>query len=185
MKHVMIDIETMASSTDAAVLSIGLCEFDPASGTITERAQEYRCTFEAMEKLGRRFAPDTMEWWLKQGKAAQTRLLEAPRFSDARALVAATNEFLYNTAARAGDLALWAKDPTFDIMIMRSLCSDLDMTWHGKFYREYSVRTMLMIAQANGWDDILAMSADVEHGALSDAIHQAEQVMAVMQRMKN
>lgn len=183
MKHIMIDIETMSSQANAAIISIGLAEFDPKSGEIT-RQLEVRNTFEAQQTEGRHFSPDTVEWWLRQSRDAQQALLAKPRHDTAKGMMAAVSAWILEAHSSQWERGLWAKGPTFDLKLMRHHYEELALPcpWH--FSREYCVRTMLMIAKANGWDDILAMEPEVAHGALSDAIHQAVQVMAVMERLK-
>jgi len=183
MKHVMIDIETMASSRDAAVISIGLAEFIPETCTIA-RVLEVRNTLEVQMDLGRRFDPGTMEWWLRQSPAAQKQLLNAPRFTNAAAMMTKVYEFLHEISSSQWDLGLWAKGPSFDLVICRDLAEQVKVKWKGHYSREYCVRTILALAKSYGWDDILAMAPEVAHGALSDAVHQANQVMAVMKRLR-
>ena len=183
MKHVMIDIETMAAGNDAAVISIGLAEFDPKTGSIG-RTLEVRNSLTAQRNVNRRFDPSTVEWWLRQSKEAQEQLLSKPRYDTAAEMMKEVDTFLNSICSSQWDLALWAKGPSFDLMICRDLAKQLEVRWKGHFSREYCVRTMLMIAKANGWDDILGMEPEVAHGALSDSIHQANQVMAVMTRLK-
>jgi len=182
MTHVMIDIETMGSQHNAAIISIGLCEFDPAKGI--GRTLEVRNTLEAQRAAGRHFDPGTVEWWLRQSPEAQAQLLAKPRFDDAAQMLRAANTFVKEANSSQWNRNVWAKGPNFDLKLIRSLCDDLEIKWSGHYSREYCVRTMLMIAKANGWNDILEMEPGIAHGALSDAIHQAEQVMEVMRRLK-
>lgn len=183
MKHVMIDIETMASSKDAAVISIGLAHFNPSTGEIVSTL-EVRNTLKAQREMNRRFDPDTVEWWLRQSREARQALLAKPRHDNATDMMKEVDAYLHGVCSSQWDLALWAKGPSFDLMICRDLAEACEVRWKGHFSREYCVRTMLMIAKANAWEDILAMEPEVAHGALSDSIHQAKQVMEVMKRLK-
>ena len=177
----MIDIETMSSTHNAAVLAIGLVQFDPETMNIG-RMLEVRCTLSSMRDLGRDIDPNTVEWWLSQSEEAQKMLLAEPRFSDPVAMMARVHEFLKSCG---GQLCLWAKDPTFDLAILHHLADQLKVRWAGHFSREYSVRTMLLLATMNNWKEPFERQPGVKHGALSDAIHQARQVMDVMARMKS
>lgn len=188
MKHVMIDIETMAVGVDAAVISIGLAEFDPSTNSILEKI-ELRNTFGAQRGCGRKFDPETVEWWMQQEKAAQETLFVEPRFEEGHEMAQAMQDWLLaltpNGWAGQDKVALWAKPPSFDIGILRDYFSSVSVQWWGRRRNEFCVRTTLMTAKANGWTDILKMErAGVKHGALNDAIHQANQVMAVMERLK-
>ena len=183
MKHVMIDIESMGTEHGSAVISIGLVEFDPKTGTIG-RKLEVRNTLEAQRVIGRKFDPSTVEWWLRQSTEAQQALLAKPRHDTAASMMKEVDTFLHSISSSPWELGLWAKGPSFDLVMLRDLAAQVDVRWKGHFSREFCVRTMLMIAQANAWDDILAMEPEVAHGALSDSIHQARQMMEVMKRLK-
>lgn len=184
MKHVMVDLESMAGAPDGAVISVGLAEFDPALGEVVA-THEVRCTLEAQREIGRRFDPGTVEWWLRQSPEAQKQLLAEPRHKSAVKMMQDVDGWLRARGAKRNwDLALWAKGPSFDLVLLRSLADDVEQKWYPHYSREYCVRTMLMVAKANGWTDILEMEPEVAHGALSDAVHQAKQVMEVMKRLK-
>mgnify|MGYP002792717163 CR=1 FL=1 len=43
MKHIMVDIETLSTAVNAAVLSIGAVEFDPMSGKIEREFYHLTC----------------------------------------------------------------------------------------------------------------------------------------------
>lgn len=183
MKHVMIDIETMGPAPDGAVIAIGLAEFDPKSNQIG-KTLEVRCTFDAMRQINRKFDPDTVEWWMQQSKEAQDQLFLEPRHTQAHTMCQDVHAFLYDVHHNHSKIGLWAKGPNFDLTICRDLFDSASVAWPYSYGKEYCVRTMLMIAKANGWTDILEMENKLKHGALSDAIHQAKQVMEVMGRVK-
>lgn len=182
MTHIMIDIETMSTQADGAVLSIGLCEFHPNTGI--GRTLEVRNTGEAQREIGRHFDPNTIAWWGRQSPEARAKLIEEPIFDKAKDMMLPVAAFIKNSASSQWDRNVWAKSPTFDLILMRDLAKQVDVKWPGHFAREYCVRTMLMIAKARGWHDILAMEPEIAHGALSDAVHQAEQMIEIMRRLK-
>ena len=72
-RHIMVDIETFGTGRDAAIASIGACEFD-LEGKIGR-------TFSAVVDLGASKSPGvlnaaTVYWWLQQEeKAARTALI--------------------------------------------------------------------------------------------------------------
>ena len=69
--HLMIDLETLATSTDAAVLTIGACKFDP-KGDDRDKATRNMPTFyrridlQSNLDLGRRVDENTLRWWCDQ-----------------------------------------------------------------------------------------------------------------------
>ncbi len=182
MNHCMIDIETMGTGDNAAVISIGLTRFNPVTGKVGEQL-EVRNTFEAQRVLDRDFDPKTEAWWKRQSPEAQAQLVAEPRYQSAKEMMQAACDFIYATNKSYWDRGVWAKSPTFDLAILRHLANQVDVKWPCHFSREYCVRTLLLIAKHRGWHDILEWEPEIAHGALSDAAHQARQMMAVMKRL--
>ncbi len=182
MKHVMLDIETMGTSADAAILTVGLAHFDINTGEIIKRT-EFRNPQASQEAIGRRIDPGTVKWWSGQSPEARARLTEPPLYEPVE-MMTRVHQWLSQVCRSQWDLAIWAKGPNFDMMLCRHLCAQINVKWKGHFSREYCVRTMLAIAKAKGWHDILEMENELAHGAEADAVYQAQQVAAVWGRIK-
>ena len=67
----MVDLETLATSPDAVILTIGAVTFDPASNKIFDKLY-YRVDVESCDRLGMTVNDDTVEWWSKQAADVQT-----------------------------------------------------------------------------------------------------------------
>ena len=183
MKHIMLDIETLGTEPGSAILTIGLAHFDPARGVIVD-STEFRCTQASQEALERAIDPATVKWWGQQSQEAQDRLTEPPLYDDVGEMLKDVWSWMNGVCASQWDLAVWAKGPGFDQVLCRDLAKQVGQKWKGHFSRDMCVRTMLLIAKAKGWGDILAMENTLAHGAEADAVHQANQVMEVMRRIK-
>ena len=184
MKHVMIDIETLGTSADAVILSIGLVEFNPKTNEIG-RTTEFRCTRASQEALDRQVDPKTEAWWSRQSPEAQARLVQEPIFDNPTNMMQAVWHWLNSIASSQWDLNLWAKGPGFDMLLCRDLATQCGVKWKGHFAREFCVRTILLQAKMKGWYDILDIENTLEHGAEADATLQAKQVMATLRRLNN
>ena len=68
--HLMIDLETLATTPDAAILTIGACKFDPRSNDIDATFYE-RIQLDTQENYDRTINEDTLAWWSKQDKKVQ------------------------------------------------------------------------------------------------------------------
>lgn len=182
--HISIDIETMSSQSDAAVLSVGMCTFT-AEGGIEHRV-EFHATLDAMQKAGRHINANTVMWWMQQSDEARKLLVSDRARTDIGEFCEKIGNWIEPSGKRTKGrgIGMWAKGPNFDIAVMRSLFESQGMRFPIHYGREYCVRTALAFAKAAGWRDILDMRPKVAHGALSDAEHQANQVIAVMRRMK-
>ncbi|WAR44204.1 3'-5' exonuclease [Methylomonas rapida] len=169
MNDIMIDLETLSTRHDAAILSIGLCLFDITTGKIGQSYQT-KINMEDVTWFGH-ISADTVEWWLKQPKEAQARLLDGEKIYLAEALnrLSAWSRMAHN---------IWSNGASFDLVILRSAYERHGLTtpWH--YWQERDTRTLVDIAKRiTGIDAKKETPFDgTQHDALSDAIHQAKYV---------
>ena len=162
--HVMVDIETLGTDSDASILSIGACQFTMEHGIGD--------TFEVnLKPDGRVIDPKTVRWWLQQSKEAQNKLFvpEPIDQKDAR------REFL-NFVRSTGAKNMWANGASFDLCIL----SD----WYGghppwRYSEERCMRSFRWLGFQLGVNYSDFFKGGVQHGALDDAIRQAKYVIAV------
>ncbi|ENY7196260.1 3'-5' exoribonuclease, partial [Escherichia coli] len=69
--HLMIDLETMGKNPDAPIISIGAIFFDPKTG---DMGPEFSKTID-LDTAGGVIDRDTMKWWLKQSREAQSAIM--------------------------------------------------------------------------------------------------------------
>ena len=69
--HAMIDLETLATTPDCVVLTIGGVKFDP--NTLGESTQPFYYRFNVDEQLdkGRTTSESTLEWWKTRRKCSR------------------------------------------------------------------------------------------------------------------
>lgn len=67
----MIDLETMGKNPDAPIISIGAIFFDPQTG---DMGPEFSKTID-LETAGGVIDRDTIKWWLKQSREAQSAIM--------------------------------------------------------------------------------------------------------------
>ena len=183
MKHIMVDIETLSTAVNAAVLSIGAVEFDPMSGKIE---REFYSELDLANQAGRHIDVNTMQWWIKQCLVNTDNiefLTKHNREKDgvSYALIRLLN-FVYGydevtAKVTRGDgyekIAVWACDPDFDLAILADLYKEHKLPVPWKYSEAKSVRTVRMLTQIAGME-IPAQEAD--HNALNDCIRQAKEV---------
>jgi hypothetical protein len=171
-RHVMLDLETFGTSSDAAVMAIGACRFDPREGWIDEEAD----AFEARVDLGNTppakvgaLDPATVEWWLQQDEAARLALLAEPRKS-LQASVADFNLWIGSVKVTH----LWSNGPTFDEVILRAAYRRVGRGFPIHYRASRCCRTLHDLARRAGWKPTDAVDAGlVKHRAMHDAIRQA------------
>ncbi|WP_197278100.1 3'-5' exoribonuclease, partial [Escherichia coli] len=69
--HLMIDLETMGKNPDAPIISIDAIFFDPQTG---DMGPEFSKTID-LETAGGVIDRDTIKWWLKQSREAQSAIM--------------------------------------------------------------------------------------------------------------
>ena len=113
-KHLMIDMETMAVSPNATVLSLGAVHFNPYGNGYGEKLY-FRINIDDQDTLGREVDPNTIEWWSKQDPA----IMEEAFSPDNRIpLVDAMDQF--HKFAWGCD-AFWSHGATFDLVIIENI----------------------------------------------------------------
>lgn len=181
MKHIMVDIETLSTAVNAAVLSIGAVEFDPMTGKIE---REFYYELDLSEQTNRHVDINTMQWWIKQCMVNTDNiefLLKNNRKKDAVAYVlhelgAFVNggaEYAMTRVEGYEKIALWACDPDFDIAILADLYKEHNLPVPWKFSEPKSVRTVRMLTQLAGME---IPTQEADHNALNDCIRQAKEV---------
>lgn len=164
MQDMMIDLETLGTRPDAAILSIGACMFDRKRGVLG-RTFYVRCAPDLSE-----YSVDynTFKFWMEQSEPARAAL-----FYCAVPLYKAAREFIAFWAVAASEKTrVWALPAAFDIPIMENMLrKELKMSppWHYSAPR--CCRTLFDVFNIKKEDRI---KPEVEHDALSDAKAQAE-----------
>ncbi len=110
--HLMIDLETMGKNPDAPIISIGAIFFDPQTG---DMGPEFSKTID-LETAGGVIDRDTIKWWLKQSREAQSAIMtdEIP-LDDA---LLQLREFIDENSGEFF-IQVWGNGANFDNTILR------------------------------------------------------------------
>jgi DNA polymerase III epsilon subunit-like protein len=139
--HIMLDLETMALSPDAAILSIGAVRFDLDTSKIDTENGFYRPIFlESNIESGRRISQGTLEWWLKQSPQAQEVFTDLRRIDLDTALILLAN-WIGTTSDGSRDY-VWSNGADFDLPILVHAYTSLGIeipwpSYSGRCYRTY------------------------------------------------
>jgi hypothetical protein len=148
-KQIMIDIETMGTSADAPILSIGAVEFDILTGET--KSEYYRHVDFISAFHNRQPDPDTMRWWLTQSDEARQALVDE---SDTVDIVTALKDLQQwvlsvielDTVNVNNDkfkrVEMWANDPDFDLTILASAFKQYHIAIPWPFWSGRSCRTV-------------------------------------------
>lgn len=161
--HVMIDLETMGLTPNAAIVSIGAVVFDPRMGRVTKNTFYRELDWNTQ---GRQIDPKTQQWW--GGRVAEARAA-LDGLDDLRG---ALDDL---TAWLPRDCKPWGNGATFDITMLEDAYRQHGITIPWKFWNIRDCRTIKdMYESARGGYD--KKTGGVLHHALDDAIFQAQYV---------
>ena len=170
MNHIMLDIETMGTSTNAAIMAIGACYFDPATGEIGD-------TFHQQVDItsNGKIDASTVIWWMKQSDDARSKFYNNDKAGHINAVLADFANFVKLNCQ------VWGNGIAFDNVIVRNAYDGRE-PW--KFWNDRDVRTMVELGHAIGIDPKRDFPFEgVKHDALADAIHQAKYVSSIWQAL--
>ncbi|EFF4975308.1 exonuclease [Escherichia coli] len=175
--HLMIDLETMGKSPDAPIISIGAIFFDPQTG---DMGPEFSKTID-LETAGGVIDRDTIKWWLKQSREAQSAIMtdEIP-LDDA---LLQLREFIDENSGEFF-VQVWGNGANFDNTILRRSYERQGIPCPWRYYNDRDVRTIVELGKAIDFDARTAIPFEGErHNALDDARYQAKYVSVIWQKL--
>ncbi|ELT8084768.1 3'-5' exoribonuclease [Escherichia coli] len=175
--HLMIDLETMGKNPDAPIISIGAIFFDPQTG---DMGPEFSKTID-LETAGGVIDRDTIKWWLKQSREAQSAIM-----TDEIPLDVALRLFIEFIEKNSGGcfVQVWGNGANFDNVILRRSYERQGIPCPWRYYNDRDVRTIVELGKAIDFDARTAIPFEGErHNALDDARYQAKYVSAIWQKL--
>ncbi|EPM8270449.1 3'-5' exoribonuclease domain-containing protein [Escherichia coli] len=175
--HLMIDLKTMGKNPDAPIISIGAIFFDPQTG---DMGPEFSKTID-LETAGGVIDRDTIKWWLKQSREAQSAIMtdEIP-LDDA---LLQLREFIDENSGEFF-VQVWGNGANFDNTILRRSYERQGIPCPWRYYNDRDVRTIVELGKAIDFDVRTAIPFEGErHNALDDARYQAKYVSAIWKKL--
>ncbi|EFE6128500.1 exonuclease [Escherichia coli] len=175
--HLMIDLETMGKNPDAPIISIGAIFFDPQTG---DMGPEFSKTID-LETAGGVIDRDTIKWWLKQSREAQSAIMtdEIP-LDDA---LLQLREFIDENSGEFF-VQVWGNGANFDNTILRRSYERQGIPCPWRYYNDRDVRTIVELGKAIDFDARTAIPFEGErHNVLDDARYQAKYVSVIWQKL--
>ncbi|EOQ3679881.1 3'-5' exoribonuclease [Escherichia coli] len=175
--HLMIDLETMGKNPDAPIISIGAIFFDPQTG---DMGPEFSKTID-LETAGGVIDRDTIKWWLKQSREAQSAIMtdEIP-LDDA---LLQLREFIDENSGEFF-VQVWGNGANFDNTILRRSYERQGIPCPWRYSNDRDVRTIVELGKAVDFDARTAIPFEGErHNALDDARYQAKYVSTIWQKL--
>ena len=170
MKSIMIDNETLGTTADSVILSIGAVKFDLATGKIDDEGFYVSISVDSNMEMGRRISEDTLMWWLKQPAAAQQVFFE-PKETLRTALE------LLSDWIGTDDYEVWSNGADFDIPMLAHAYTQHSIEVPWKFWNARCFRTWKNLPGARSVK--LSDAVGIKHNALADAMSQAQALIEI------
>ena len=170
MRDIMVDLETMGTAPNAAIVAIGAVEFDINTYTLGE---QFYCTIdlESSVNAGGVMEARTILWWLKQEESARQAIT-----NKGLSLFVALLDFRAWMSKRgdADELAVWGNGAAFDNVILASAFSmgGLRLPWNPK--NSFCYKTLKI-----QHPEIKLKRIGTPHNALDDAKSQALHLLEI------
>lgn len=171
MKHVMLDLETLGTIPNSSVISIGAVEFE-LDGSIGKTFSA-NISAASCREIGLIEDPATHQWWAKQSKEAQDRVM-ADRKPVSDVVTRFGSWFL-----SSGAEFVWGNGASFDVVLWECVCRRVGVSAPWKFWNVRDLRTVLHLFDL----DVRTMNrVGVHHDALDDAKFQVNCIAAALRK---
>lgn len=173
--HVMIDLETLSTAHNAAIIQLAAVQFNPMTGAILSKFNAHIYT-ESCLLWGMTISKSTVEFWQKQEAEAQNMILFAENKKPLYEALADFKQFL-NNIGHFNDVTLWGNGPAFDLSKLAAayeLCG-MDKPW--KYSNERCVRTLSAFMPKLKYD---IPFTGTKHDGLADSEHQVKYVHQIL-----
>lgn len=166
INHIMIDLETLSTNTNAAIISIAAVAFNIKTG---ETGETFECYITPSEwgKHDRHINGETILWWFNQPAKARKRFNTKETVGLKNALL--NLKSFINRNKCDGKIVVWGNGSTMDITVLQSAYEyfDINMPWN--FNEVNDVRTIVAL---NPKIKRETEFKGVKHNAVDDCKHQ-------------
>jgi len=175
LTDIMIDLETLNTTPDATILTIGAVKFDPFGLELKEPAMKsFYCKIDvdSCDRIGLTTSDDTIAWWASQSKEAQEAAFDPEGRIDIEEAFAQLYKFCW------GAKRVWSNGSCFDIVICEHVFRKINRACPWKFWEVRDVRTAFDLGINPQRPPITA------HHALEDAWNQAVGIQNVYNTLR-
>lgn len=170
MAKIMVDIETLGTSKDSVILSIGAVQFSEDG---IEKQFYVQIDPESCTDWGLRIDARTVMWWMDQNETARRALSS----TTGKPLDVALDEFI--GAFKWKDAEVWANGIDFDFTILESAMHATGRAVPWAYWAKMDYRTIKNTVPRDVYK-ACKEDAPVAHNALADAMAQAATLMQLL-----
>ncbi len=172
MQDVMLDLETMSTSSNAAIVAIGACKFD----TLMDITDTFYTTVNLSSCIKKGFDVDgdTVCWWMKQEDTARKHIYQTSNTMDIKDALIAFQKWLGKDNTR-----IWGNGADFDNAILSNAFRKFGVIkpWN------YGLNRCFRTIKAS-FPKIELPDEGTKHNALDDAIWQAKYLLKLVDKHK-
>lgn len=182
MIDVMVDLETLGTTTGYVILSIGACFFNPLTGEIGHtflRAVDLQSSV----REGFSIDGDTLEWWLRDNPEALKSTIGIQNKENITEALTSFMNFC-DTDGQIAKVRLWANDPSFDIAMIAKACEITGVEYRLKFWNTRCCRTIVGLYPSQLFKEYKINNQRIGyHTADNDAIYQAKYISHILKEL--
>lgn len=167
----MLDLETMGTDPNAAIIAIGAVEFDITTQEVGERFYAVVDLVSSVESGGV-IDPSTVLWWMKRSEEARSEFSHGGEILEIA--LQKFSAWMENRGKRE-DVRVWGNGAAFDNVILATAyrCNRLQLpwtVWNDRCYRTVKALNPTVKMQRTG----------THHNAVDDAESQARHMIALL-----
>lgn len=166
-KHCVVDLETLSTNCNSAILSIGAVIFDSETYELGETFYT-NVDVQSCLDVGATVSGSTLMWWINQTIEAKQGLMDGKQHIND-----ALSDFS-RWLSRTKPETIWSNGADFDLPILKSLYSMCKMTYPLSYKQSRCYRTLTSLYP------IEVARQGVYHNALDDSIHQAKVLIEIV-----
>ena len=172
--ELMIDLETLGTDNDAAVIAIGAVKWNRQTLEVGDTFYSTIRVTDA-EKYGTK-TQSTMDWWMKQDDNARAHAFTG---------VQSSMDIARNFAQFAAGCRPWGNGSVFDVIISDSLFHAHGIKSPWKFWDISDLRTLVLLAEdLTDFRKKDIPFVGLPHHALHDALHETNLAVAAIKALR-
>ena len=167
--HLMIDIETLGVTPNAAILTIAAQSFDPFGTGYYDQQYYARITLESQPD--RSIDQGTLEWWATQPSAAKDEAFMEEGRIPLDVALDSLGKLIWHAKR------VWAQGPTYDMNILEHAYKSYGKALPWQFYSVRDSRTVFSL-----WPEL--PKPPTSHHALEDCRRQIDMLQATLRHLR-
>ena len=171
MSSIMLDLESLGTRPDCAILTLGAVKFDEYTPGSFGDSLYLRIDVDEQLALGREVQEDTLTWWSNQAEDVREEALGEGNRVSLTEMYRQLNRFC------VGATNIWCQGPAFDIVILENIYRQMGWPTPWQFWQIRDSRTLFGVH-----GDPREKNKAGLHNALEDCVSQAQGVQQIFHR---